>query len=138
MLKPAVHVLGIAMVSLFVQACASAEKNVDAGCSFSASNFASETLSVQTQQTCKTLKIVLPSNMTTGYRWVVNQSESTIKPLEGRALVGQDAKAATVLGAQSQQIFIFDISIKSRQKVSFEYKRDWSPEVSSKKTFLID
>ena len=94
------------------------------------------TYSVSSSQTQFT--VVLQSNPTTGYQWVIQHYDQAVLKL----LTTQYIPSSTqLMGASGQMMFTFDIKPgvvrPKRLPIEFVYRRSWESQIGTKKTVVI-
>ncbi len=79
------------------------------------------------------IKVVLPENPTTGFRWQIASFDTGILRAEGDEFV---AGGGTGVGGGGQRVFRFDAASRGVASIQLELKRSWE-EQSPRSKFAI-
>jgi inhibitor of cysteine peptidase len=85
-------------------------------------------------QTGQLLTLTLPSNPTTGYRWLVqNPATSVLRSLGPE--VYSNPEDAGLVGSAGQSVWRFQVQAAGDSHLILVYQQPWAPEVRPVKTF---
>ena len=87
----------------------------------------------------ETKKIILPSNPTTGYSWVVEGASSLkhVKLSSDRFVSNKDVKK--FCGMPGTQVFLVEALSPGREKITLVYKRSWEKKTPlMTKVYLVE
>jgi inhibitor of cysteine peptidase len=98
-------------------------------------------VTVQKQSQCplslhsgQQLVLILPSNPTTGFRWVVRDDAGGVLDSLGPEVYSNPEDAGLV-GSAGQSTWLFNATQPGKGHLLLTYQRPWEPEVAPAKTF---
>ncbi|MBS7661518.1 protease inhibitor I42 family protein [Pseudomonas lalucatii] len=98
-------------------------------------------LTVQKQSQCplrlhsgQQLVLILPSNPTTGFRWVVRDSAAAVLASQGPEVYSNPEDAGLV-GSAGQSTWLFNARQAGEGRLLLTYQRPWEVEVAPAKSF---